>query len=101
MNFLIKAVFQSFQRKFHIIMRLEIKPELRFHGKEAPQAKCCVSGNCAPSMHDFIYASGRHANIFGQSVLRYTHRLQKFCQQDFAWMDRGEITFRHTVTSQW
>lgn len=99
MNFLIKAVFQSFQSQFHIIMRLQIKPELRFHGKESPQAEGCVGGYCASSVHDFIYATGSYSNIFGQSVLGYTHRLQKFCQQNFARVDRGEITFCHTVTS--
>ena len=69
------AIIQSLQRHLHIIMCLKIKPEFRFHSKEAPQTECCVGGYRAPPVHNFIYAARGHSNIFGQSVLGHPHWL--------------------------
>ncbi len=101
MNFLVKPVFQSIHCNLHIIMRLKIKPELRLHVEKTPKPECSVGRNCAPAMHYFIYAPWGYSDIFSQPILADPHRLQEFRQKDFAWVDRGKITFSHNVTSQW
>ena len=93
MNFPVKSVFQIFQRDFHIIMRLKIEPELRFHVEKTPKAKCRVGGYSTPAMDYFVYATWGHSNVFGQPILTDPHRFQEFRHQDLARVDRGKISF--------
>lgn len=39
-------------------------------------------------MNNLIDTSCRYTRSLGKPVLAYTHRLKKFFQQNFAWMNR-------------
>ena len=84
------AGFEFVGGGFEIEMRLQVKPEFRRHAEVAPKPQGGVGGDGALAVDDFVNAARRHADVFGQAVLRDAHWLEEFFVQDFAGRDVGQ-----------
>lgn len=93
MDLLIEAATQAFQRDFHVVVRLQIEPELRLHVEETSEAQGGVRGDGAAAMDDLVDPSGRDADILGQLVLADAQGFQKLSQENLAGVDGGEVAF--------
>src|SRR5699024_2040799 len=78
---------RTFLRFFKFIMRLEIKPKLRFYSKVLSQAQCCVCSYTAFAVDDLIYAARRNANRYSQLVLGDFKAVNEVLQDDLTRMN--------------
>lgn len=69
MYFLVESVLQGLPGDFHIIMALQVEPELRLHTEKAPKSECSISSNGTSAVNDFIDPTRGNANIFSKPIL--------------------------------
>jgi hypothetical protein len=77
---------QRFSASSGVVVGLKSAPETFAHAEEGGQTQAGVHGHAPLSRHDFADAPLGHANFLGQAVLADAQRLEKFFQQNFAWM---------------
>lgn len=59
-----------------------------------------IGGDGARSVDDLVDATGRDADVTGQTVLRDAEGLEEIDGEDLARMNRSQFASRHRVT-QW
>ena len=78
----VQSVRQGFQRCFHVILRLQVQPELRLHVEIPTEPKRGVGGDAPAAVDNFVDASRRDADVFCQPVLTDTQWFKKLGNQD-------------------
>lgn len=93
MDLLVEPTGEVFLRHLHVVVRLQVEPELRLHVEETAEAQGGVRSDGAAAMDDLVDPPWRNADVLGQPVLADAQRLQELRQQNLAGMDGGEVTF--------
>ena len=99
MHFLFQPVFEGLQCHFHVVMRLEVEPELRFHVEIPPEPERGIGGDSPAPMDDFIDTPGSDADVFRDPVLADPQGQEKLFEKDFSGVDGGKITLCHKILS--
>lgn len=81
---------------FGIEVSLDAAPEFDGGAEVAGQPQGRVGTDTALLVADFADPHGGHADVLGQPVLTDAQGFQKLLQEDFAGVNRGEISHRST-----
>ena len=72
----------------HVMVALQVQPDLRRPAEKTLQAKRGLCGNRAFALHDLVNAPSGDSNLFCYPVLRETEWLHEILSEDFARMNR-------------
>ena len=72
------------------VVGLKIEPKLRTVAEVLREAECCVGGDGALAMHDFIDAARRDGDVLCEPVFGEAERCEKFLDEHFAGGDERE-----------
>lgn len=86
------AVGQTFGAGLaEVVALLEIEPEFGGDAEIDAEAQGRVRGDGPPAVDDVADALRRHAKVAPQAVLADAQRLHEFFEEDFSWMNEGEL----------
>lgn len=74
-----------------VVMRLQIEPYFRWPSKILRQPQRRVRRDGTIALHDFIYTTRRHADVFGKPVFGQAQRLQEVFAENFARVNGGVL----------
>jgi hypothetical protein len=98
-HFLCQSRAKVISLNFQIIPRLQIQPKPLARAKIARQTQGGIRADRPAAMHDLVDATGRHAEIAGEAILRKPERLEKVCREHLARMNGTQLSTGHGAPS--